>query len=231
MQGMAEPRRGRAHDAEGAREAIICAAEEAFAQHGFDGARIDAIAAASGYNKSLIFHYFEDKLGLYSAVIRRLKEQGEAVVEQAIMPFLSDGGPVIPDARTFRAFLETSVRMSFDFLLAHPHMLRILAWEAAEGWQTYTLAVTRYDMGVTVNIKQLFHRAQLARFLRPGLSPLVLHAIAFGICQCYLTSIPRYQRLFKDEDLTSTDALMRAREQIVDFVVHGIMADPGETKR
>ncbi len=42
-----ESRRGRAHDAEGAREAILNAAEAVFAEHGFDGARIDAIAAIS----------------------------------------------------------------------------------------------------------------------------------------------------------------------------------------
>src|SRR5579875_1457405 len=46
---MSEPgsRRGRVHDAEGAREAILNAAEEVFAEHGFDGARIDAIAKMS----------------------------------------------------------------------------------------------------------------------------------------------------------------------------------------
>ncbi len=62
---------GRVHDAEGTREAILDAAEEIFAENGFDGARIDAIAAKSGYNKSLIFHYFGDKLGLYAEVLRR----------------------------------------------------------------------------------------------------------------------------------------------------------------
>jgi AcrR family transcriptional regulator len=37
-------KRGRTHDAEGAREAILNAAEKVFAEHGFDGARIDVIA-------------------------------------------------------------------------------------------------------------------------------------------------------------------------------------------
>ena len=64
-------KRGRTHDAEGAREAILNAAEKVFAEHGFDGARIDVIAKESGYNKSLIFQYFDDKLSLYAAVIRR----------------------------------------------------------------------------------------------------------------------------------------------------------------
>ena len=45
-------RRGRTHDAEGAREAILNAAEEVFAEHGFDGARIDSIAKVAGYNRA-----------------------------------------------------------------------------------------------------------------------------------------------------------------------------------
>src|SRR5579883_2677374 len=71
---MSEPgssRRGRTHDAEGAKEAILNAAEEVFAEHGFDGARIDAIAAKAGYNKSLIFQYFGDKLNLYAEITKR----------------------------------------------------------------------------------------------------------------------------------------------------------------
>ena len=42
---MSEPgsRRGRAHDAEGAREAILNAAEEVFASHGYEGAAMRAL--------------------------------------------------------------------------------------------------------------------------------------------------------------------------------------------
>ena len=58
--------RARPRDATGARTALLEAAEAIFAEHGFAGARVDAIAAAAGYNKSLLFHYFGDKLQLYS---------------------------------------------------------------------------------------------------------------------------------------------------------------------
>src|SRR5271157_4011967 len=83
-------RRGRTHDAAGAREAILNAAEEVFAQHGFDGARIDVIAAAAHYNKSLIFQYFDDKLGLYNAVIRRADEQTREWQTQILASLLND---------------------------------------------------------------------------------------------------------------------------------------------
>jgi DNA-binding transcriptional regulator YbjK len=46
-------RTGRGRDAETAREAILCAAQEIFARDGFSGARVDDIAHQSGYNKAL----------------------------------------------------------------------------------------------------------------------------------------------------------------------------------
>src|SRR5438128_5271384 len=105
--------RGRAHDAEGAREAILNAAEAVFAEHGFDGARIDAIAAASGYNKSLIFQYFDDKLGLYSAVIRRADDQSRDLQMQIIAMFLETDATV--DPAKFKASIPSYITVYFDF--------------------------------------------------------------------------------------------------------------------
>src|SRR6202521_1036621 len=129
MMSSAAARRER--DAEGARLAILDAAEEIFAANGFDGARIDAIAAASGYNKSLIFHYFGDKLGLYTAVLRRADQQGSHL-ETELLAWVSSDALLTPE--TFRAFIENMVRTMFDYFVANPRLLRILAWEEAEGW-------------------------------------------------------------------------------------------------
>jgi AcrR family transcriptional regulator len=40
---------------------ILKAAEEIFAEQGFDGARVDEIARRAGVNKALIYYYFESK--------------------------------------------------------------------------------------------------------------------------------------------------------------------------
>src|SRR5690348_16451342 len=121
---MAEPgsrrgRQGRTHDAEGAREAILNAAEEVFAEHGFDGARIDAIAEAAGYNKSLIFHYYGDKLGLYAAVLKRIDEQASGFQVKILAPLLADES-LTSDAYKFRTFLMTAFRFLFDFFVEIP---------------------------------------------------------------------------------------------------------------
>jgi AcrR family transcriptional regulator len=219
----AERRRGRGYDAESAREAILNAAEETFASEGFDGARIDAIAAASGYNKSLIFHYFEDKLSLYVAVIRRMKEHGESLQMSFLKP-LMESDTILHDAREFRRFLEQIVGESFDFLQSHPKFLRILSWEAAEQWKTFTQIITRLDLPMTKRLQQLFLQAQTNGILRSDIEPVMTIILTLSMCQSYLTSLPRYEVVL-DQHLSSPEALARARKQIVRFVVHGMMAD------
>src|SRR5579884_2390918 len=46
--------RERVYDVQRTREAILSAAETLFAERGFDGTSVDAIASRAGYNKSLL---------------------------------------------------------------------------------------------------------------------------------------------------------------------------------
>jgi TetR/AcrR family transcriptional regulator len=223
-----EERRGRAHDAKGAREAILNAAEKVFAEHGFDGARIAAIAAEAGYNSSLIFQYFGDKLGLYTAVLKRIDEQAGQVRAESFEPVFADEA-IVSDAHTFRTLLETAIRTIFDFLVEHPRLVRIYAWEEAEGWQTYAKTSSPSDARDIELFQTLFTRAQKAGLIRPSLDPAIMVNIVTDICLSYQTALPRYQVTMKDRDFSSPEMLTRAREQIVDVLVHGIMVDPPET--
>ena len=54
------------------REAILAAAFEVFAAHGFEAARIDEVARRAGIAKGTIYLYFRDKERLFQAVVRNL---------------------------------------------------------------------------------------------------------------------------------------------------------------
>ena len=145
---MAEPelsgsRRGRGHDARAAREAILNAAEKVFAEHGFDGARVDAIAAESGYNKSLLFQYFGDKLGLYAEIVKRADGEMTEMQTKLLTPLL-ENETAISNAQAFKAFLETMVTVVFDYMVEHPRFMRTMLWEQAEGWQTYSRILSEF---------------------------------------------------------------------------------------
>jgi TetR/AcrR family transcriptional regulator len=227
---MSEPgepgsRRGRIHDAKGAREAILNAAEVVFAEHGFDGARIDAIAEASGYNKSLLFQYFDDKLGLYAEVIKRADREMTEFQVRLLAPLLEDE-TIASNAHKFRALLATIVAAIFDYLAAHPRLVRMLLWEQAEGWQTYAKIISQFNTEDAEQFEVLFRKAHSAGLLRTDFVPLIQLTMVLQTCLSHLTYIPLYQMILPGEDLSSAAALARAREYIVEFVVHGMMTDP-----
>jgi TetR/AcrR family transcriptional regulator len=223
---MSEPgsRRGRAHDAQGAREAILNAAEEVFAEHGFDGARIDAIARAAGYNKSLMFQYFGDKLGLYASVVRRADAEMSGLQVQMMASLREEGAAC--DADKFEALLRTFMCIYFDYLVGHPRFARILIWEMAEGWQTMAKIFSQRDMDEINQFKPFLDQVRSAGLLRSDFDPMAQIMMIEFLYPCYLAILPLYQIFLPDEELSSTGALERARDYIVEFVVHGMVADP-----
>jgi len=218
-------RQKRERDAEVSRNAILDAAEEIFAENGFDGARIDAIAAASGYNKSLIFHYFDDKLGLYTAVLKRIDQQGNELQAIMLTSLLTDES-VTSDAGKFRTFVQIVIRWIFDYMVENPRVLRMLVWEAAEGWKTIKKIASQFNTDDVEMFRQLLSKAQEAGLIRPGTDPYLMFLMAITTCMSYPIFTPYLEMAFEDEDLSSPDALVRAREMIVNFVVHGIIVDP-----
>lgn len=62
-------RTGRRRGSPDTREAILVAARAAFAEHGYDGAGIRAIAAAAGVDPALVHHYFGTKEKLFLAAV------------------------------------------------------------------------------------------------------------------------------------------------------------------
>jgi len=59
---------GRGSSSERSRAALLDAALTEFAEHGFAGARVAAIADRAGVNKQLISYHFGGKRGLYQAI-------------------------------------------------------------------------------------------------------------------------------------------------------------------
>ncbi len=229
---MSEPgsRRGRVHDAEGAREAILNAAETVFAEHGFDGARVDAIAATAGYNKSLIFQYFDDKLGLYAEVVKRADKEMTELQTRILAPLIEDE-TTASDALKFKALLEVIVTAIFDYLVERPRFVRMLLWEQAEGWQTYSRMAAQFDTSDAEQFEAFFHKAYHAGLLRLDFYPLIQLTVILQLCLSFLSFIPLYQMfVVPGEDIASPSGLARARAYIVSFVVHGMMVDPPETK-
>lgn len=221
--------RERVYDAERTRETILNAAETVFAEHGFDGTSVDAIAAEAGYNKSLIFQYFGNKLGLYTEVLKQADRETNALLDRAFAPFLMDERTEF-QAQQLKAFLETMIRTVFDYLLDHPRLVRILMWEMAEGWRTYAQIASQFSTEDRDQFERIFERVRGTGLFRSDFVPALQLATVGQMCLTYLASLPLYQTMLPEQDLASVESLARAREYIVNFVVVGMMADRTETQ-
>lgn len=89
------------------RAALLAAARQAFAEHGFRAASLRAIAQAADVNPAMVHYYFGNKKGLYRAM---LAEVLEPTVER--LATLSDAGEdecAFPE-RVLRLYAETMRR-------------------------------------------------------------------------------------------------------------------------
>jgi len=125
--------RKRARNAETTKRELLDAAEAEFAAKGFDGARLQSIARTVGVQQALIHHYFDDKDGLYRAVI----ERGMAMVTGGSWSILGRPAPLRDAARGIgkehvRALVTRFVDLVVDFYAAHTTLLAILRHDAEE---------------------------------------------------------------------------------------------------
>jgi AcrR family transcriptional regulator len=111
----ARPRRApdpadRQRDAEQTKQRILDAALGEFADKGYAGARVRAIADRAGVNSQLISYYFGGKQALYGELIRRWQEREAAIEEQDLS---------LPDL----------VVAYLDVVFEQPEMTRMFTWE------------------------------------------------------------------------------------------------------
>ncbi|MCI9626236.1 MAG: TetR/AcrR family transcriptional regulator [Clostridia bacterium] len=101
-----------------AKAKILKAAEDEFANNGLSGARIDTIALASGYNKSLIYQYFGNKEKLYEVVIYNTYSK-LSEVEQVI----------ISKELGYEESVAMIVQCYFEFLKDNPNFVKLIMHE------------------------------------------------------------------------------------------------------
>ena len=96
------------------KERILEAALAEFSARGIAGARVDRIAQSARCNKNLIYIYFTDKETLFTTVL--LKHLLRVHEEE---PFTPDN-------------LPGYAGKVFDFAMANPDLMRLMAWSALE---------------------------------------------------------------------------------------------------
>ncbi len=96
------------------RQHILESAEQVFAEHGFENAKLQDISRVAGVSMGTIYAIFPGKEELFRAL---LEARGREMLEVARAGVGGDDDP--------RAALDRLITAYIDYFLAHPHFLRM----------------------------------------------------------------------------------------------------------
>src|SRR3954466_13311072 len=108
------PRRAKIRPDEPGREKVLAAALELFGERGYHATSIADIGLRAGISKSVLYHYFGSKAGLYELIA---ETEGEALLER-----VAAAVPADPDAPRVRAGIDAFLA----FLAERPATWRLL---------------------------------------------------------------------------------------------------------
>lgn len=195
------------------RAAILAAAEQSFAKAGLAGARTDAIAAAAGVNKALLYYYFKSKGGLY-----------EAVVEDHFREFNRQALDVLAAPASARAVLLRYVSLYFDFISARQRYASLYLQLMTARGKPLERLVRKY----MVPRSDAFN-ALLKRGIRDGefrrVDPRHTAISIVGLMVFYFSAAPVLQLLGHSSAYTAAN-LARRKQEVLDFIRHGLFVDP-----
>ncbi|MDH3655250.1 MAG: TetR/AcrR family transcriptional regulator [Myxococcales bacterium] len=180
-------------DPEQTRVTILDAAEDEFAEHGFHGTRMVAIAKRAGVTHGLLHYYFDSKDRLYEEVVGRLFRRHLRLFEQ-----LASEGTVVS--------AREAVMQSFDLFWEHPNQVRIMLWEMASGDDRVERAMKDFYDGMARALARLPAKATSAK---PGRDPRDVYVSILGALVVYFFRDPAIKRVFGEKRFTEADRKRR----------------------
>lgn len=174
------------------KQLLLDAAVEEFAEHGFDGARVARVAAGAGVNKERIYQYFGSKEKLFCAVLEtELKKLAAAV----------------PLTEAQARDLGDYAGRAYDYHRAHPHFMRLLAWEGLQCQDQLAAQCERTDH-YAEKIAAIAAAQQEGALTGESSPARLLHTVMSLIASWF--TLPQLARILVPEDLDAGPDAQRA---------------------
>jgi len=202
----------RTNDPDGVRRNIVEVATVEFAQRGYGGARVDAIAARTRTSKRMIYYYFGSKEQLYLAV---LEAAYSAIRQQESTLDLEHQPP--------EQALRRLVAFTFDYYIEHPEFVRLVMNENIMEGVHMKRSRTIGKLNVTVIdvLRRIVARGQKEGVFRRDVDPIELHMTISALGIFNVANRATFSTIFK-RDMTSPRAAAERRRQVVDIVLGSI---------
>ena len=188
---------------------IVAAAEEIFAQHGFQGASVADIAERVGISKQNLLYYFSSKEALYKRVL-------DGVLDEWLerMSALADAG-TDPEA-ALRAYICAKLRYSRE----RPAGSRVYANEIISGAPLYGLEIKRRVVPALRAQAETLNRWMLERRIEP-IDSLHLMFVIWAMTQTY-ADFARQMELVMGKDALGRGDFAAAEEIVTRLVLRAL---------
>ena len=205
-------RQRRTNDPDGVRRNILEVATAEFAQRGYDGARVDAIASRTRTSKRMIYYYFGSKERLYLAV---LEAAYSAIRQQEATLDLEHQPP--------ERALATLVGSTFDYYHAHPEFVRLVMSEnIMDGvHMKRSKAIGKLNVTVIDAVRRILARGENTGAFKRGIDPIELHMTISALGIFNVANRATFSTIFK-RDMTSPKALANRRGEIIDMILQHV---------
>jgi len=200
------------------RDLILEAALDEFAENGFAGARMGTIAERAGVNSRMIYHYFDNKEGLYRAALADVLEKGQEIVA---------GVPVIR-MTVDRETMSDVFSQLFNLMVTQPRVVRLLVAECFDGGKRMMeLKKERPDLFEPILEKAVaIFRAVTGSVREPDdRDPFWL--LGIGALMSFIITSSETMPLFLGEEANSPEKWREAIESLL-FGVFAVQEQPEE---
>lgn len=210
----------RQRDPEATRQALLAAGTRLFAERGYDGVPLSAIADRAGVNKAMVSYHFGGKRKLYRAIVTATFADIVARAEE--LP--ASGRPAPELLRKLIALVaETATRRN-------PHFPAMMLREVLAGGKHLGAETIAYPLRVAEVVREIVERGVREGSFRP-VDPLLTHLSLVGSLLFFFATTSLRERLFAEGRLHAnpSDAAGYVKH-MQDLLVGGLVAPRRERR-
>jgi TetR/AcrR family transcriptional regulator len=208
-----QPRRSGAHT----RELILDAAEQLFATKGYRGTSLEEIGREAQLSRGTPGYFFGSKHRLYGEVLARILTRAQLALEPAYER--SRGRDRDDEAR-----LRELVAAHLELLVSEPSLVRLIQWETLNDDARIVVELGSRTGPLVQLIQDLSSRLGPARIDTDHATDLLMGIAA--LCWFPLAYAEPLERAV-GRDLRNAEAIEATTQNIVEFVLARIGAEPG----
>lgn len=171
------------------RDALLAAGTRLFAQRGFDGASVEAIARLAGANKAMISYYFKGKEGLYRAILAETLE-----------PVLRRTEGLRKVSRPAPERLQTFIFYFAEMVEHHPDLPAMILREVLSGGRHLDEKALRYFLSLFAVVREILEEGVRNKSFR-RVDPFLTHLSVIGGLVFFFVTHPLRERLAREGKL------------------------------